>query len=211
MRFNPPPNWPVAADWTPEPGWTPDPTWPPAPAGWQFWIDDSAPAPAAQPQTGPQQMAPPAYQGAPQWQPPVSVRGPIAPPSHTTRNVLIGVGVGAVLVIALVVALVVGFGGDSSKPKSDEDQIRATLSAVQNAWNSDDFDTVVSHGCDSTSDSEADFRRQRQQIGDITIQIKQIHVTGDTAKVDASVKSTKKGSKSSTFDLKKKDGDWKVC
>ncbi|MFI5843834.1 Ltp family lipoprotein [Catenuloplanes sp. NPDC051500] len=41
MRFNPPPNWPVApAGWTPEPGWQPDPSWQPAPAGWPLWVQE---------------------------------------------------------------------------------------------------------------------------------------------------------------------------
>jgi ketosteroid isomerase-like protein len=123
--------------------------------------------------------------------------------------VLIAVGVGAVLVIALIVGLVVGFGG--SKPKSDEDQIRATLSAIQNAWNSDDFDALNSHSCDPSSDTEADFKKQRQTIGDITIEVSKVTVTGDTAKVDASVTSTKKKSSSPTIELKRKDGDWKMC
>lgn len=37
-RFNPPPSWPLPADFTPGPGWAPDPSWPPAPAGWRFWV-----------------------------------------------------------------------------------------------------------------------------------------------------------------------------
>jgi hypothetical protein len=38
MRFNPPPNWPVASTWTPDERWEPDPSWPPAPPGWPFWL-----------------------------------------------------------------------------------------------------------------------------------------------------------------------------
>ncbi len=49
--FNSPPGWPQPPEgWTPPPGWAPDPSWPPAPEGWQFWVDDAAPAaPAQQP------------------------------------------------------------------------------------------------------------------------------------------------------------------
>lgn len=216
MRFNAPPNWPVAADWIPEPGWTPDPTWPPAPAGWQFWVDDFAPAPAAQPETGPPQVAPPAYQGAPQWQPPAPVPGPVGPPRRNNRNVLILAGVAVVVVIGVVVALVVGLGGGSSKPKSDEDQIRATLSAIESAWNSGDYKAFASHVCGanpSVNAGEDEFQQERKNVGDVSFEVTNIKVTGDTAKVEVTGKSSLKGedSSNSTFDFKKTDGEWKWC
>ena len=40
MRFNPPPNWPVALGWSPPRDWDPPPSWPPAPPGWTFWVDE---------------------------------------------------------------------------------------------------------------------------------------------------------------------------
>jgi sugar lactone lactonase YvrE len=45
MRFNPPPNWPIARGFTPPPGWSPDPSWSEPPAGWQLWLgDDPSPS-----------------------------------------------------------------------------------------------------------------------------------------------------------------------
>src|SRR5699024_569429 len=44
QRFNAPPGWQVPEGFVPPTGWQPDPSWPPAPAGWNFWVDDAAPA-----------------------------------------------------------------------------------------------------------------------------------------------------------------------
>lgn len=44
QRFNAPPGWQVPDGFVPPTGWQPDPSWPPAPAGWNFWVDDAAPA-----------------------------------------------------------------------------------------------------------------------------------------------------------------------
>lgn len=78
MRFNPPPGWPLPADFTPEPGWQPDPSWPPPPPGWQLWVDDGQPAasggpapygmgqPPAHPSFPGQYAAGPPYPGAQQ-------------------------------------------------------------------------------------------------------------------------------------------------
>jgi len=44
QRFNAPPGWQVPEGFVPPTGWQPDPSWPPAPDGWNFWVDDSAPA-----------------------------------------------------------------------------------------------------------------------------------------------------------------------
>ncbi|MEV4072523.1 DUF4041 domain-containing protein [Nonomuraea fuscirosea] len=47
-RFNCPPGWPVPPPgWKPSREWKPDPSWPPAPAGWEFWVLEETPAPAA--------------------------------------------------------------------------------------------------------------------------------------------------------------------
>jgi hypothetical protein len=135
------------------------------------------------------------------------------PRNHTTRNVLIGVGVGAVLVIALVVALVVGFGSDS-KPKSDEDQIRATLSSLETAWNANDYKAFATHVCGSNPQGtagESNFKQQRQKSGEITFNVKKVQVTGDKAKVDVDETFTNQKDDSETLDFKKEDNDWKLC
>src|SRR5699024_3037002 len=44
QRFTAPPGWQVPEGFVPPTGWQPDPSWPPAPDGWNFWVDDAAPA-----------------------------------------------------------------------------------------------------------------------------------------------------------------------
>ena len=108
MRFNPPPNWPPAPPgWAPDANWAPDPTWPPPPPGWQLWVDDTGHG--AVPGGYPQYGAP--------WPAPVP-----APPS--SRKVLwLSLGAAAVA-IALVVGVVLSFGGGLSaeeKPSGKPD------------------------------------------------------------------------------------------
>lgn len=67
LIFNPPPNWPAppSKDWRPAPGWQPDPAWGPAPEGWNFWVEDTAFAPAVGVPGAPAQPAPEAQPAAP--------------------------------------------------------------------------------------------------------------------------------------------------
>jgi hypothetical protein len=227
MRFNPPPGWPVSPGWEPDPGFVPDPSWPPAPPGWQFWIDDSPPATVQAPYQGmpadpgvppaqgvpPYPGAPPPYPGPPQWQP----GGPFGPPpNHTTRNVLIGLGVGVVLVVALVVGLVFAFGGDSSKPKSDEDQIRAVVAGIESAWNNTDYDAFMKHTCHEfatdPSNSETSFKHDRSQNGEATLKVTSVKVTGDKADVTVDRKYADQSKpRSVQLGFVKEDGEWKMC
>lgn len=77
MRFNPPPAWPQPPEgWTPPPDWKPDPAWPPLPDGWQLWLADEVPYPAAEPD-------PPASD-APAHTPPATPVAPVDPPTPET-------------------------------------------------------------------------------------------------------------------------------
>ncbi|MDT5013444.1 MAG: hypothetical protein QOH57_5061 [Mycobacterium sp.] len=200
MRFNPPPGWPVSPGWAPHSTFVPDPSWPPAPPGWPFWVDDSAPPHGY-----------PAY--PPPWQPGPPF-GP--PPNHTTRNVLIGLGVALVLVVGLVVGLVVAFGGDSSKAKSDEDQIREVVVSLESAWNDTDYVAFIKHSCrtfaDDPSHSEASFKRDRSNDGEATLEVTAVSVHGDNADVTVDRKyADQVKARSVKLDFVKEDGEWKTC
>lgn len=133
-RFNPAPGWPPIPDgWTPPPGWAPDPNWPPAPPGWQFWVDDVAPAATAPP-------PPTADSGSPTGQTPASV--PYAEYAHqggTQQLYPQGQGVEPgkknhlvwIIPVAVVVVLGLVFGGlaIAGVLSSDEDgKVAATAS-----------------------------------------------------------------------------------
>lgn len=101
-RFNAPPGWNVPPDFVPSADWKLDPSWPPAPEGWNYWVDDAAPAAPQQPAYGtpapdaqPYGSTPPAAQpygasspGAPQsgvpYGAPASPYNPSAPGSAHT-------------------------------------------------------------------------------------------------------------------------------
>lgn len=106
MYFNPPPNWPLPAGFTPTPEWQPEPDWPPAPAGWNFWVDGAA--------TGLQPTSP--YDGdtthaptlAPVGQPTAASVGP-----RRRRVLLVLGGVATVIAVGVVAVLVWrGFGSE---------------------------------------------------------------------------------------------------
>src|SRR6202022_328007 len=178
MLFNPPPNCPLPPGWNPPPGWMPDPSWGPVPAGWQLWVDDSAATTAYGPSIPPQypvsgsQPQYPVSGGQPQYpvsggqpQYPVSggqwVPGPTGyygpPPSNKTRNILIAVGIGVVVVLAVVLTLVFTLGG----PESDEDQIRGAIRGIESAYNNEDYTKFKSYRCQKRANdlSETDFKK----------------------------------------------------
>jgi hypothetical protein len=242
MRFNPPPNWPVGAGWTPDPGFVPDPSWPPAPAGWQFWVDDS-PAVAAQspgpqgvpadPGTAPTQHVP-QYPGAPAPYPGIPQPGqPFGPPpNHTRRNVLIGVAVAVVLIAVAVGLFFVIRGSDSksekppaqtsstvqmsSRPKTDNAQIRAVVTQLESAWNASDFEAFMGHTCrafaSDTSHSESRFSADRSKNGKVSLKVTKVDVTGSTAVASVDRKYADESQASSVkLDFVKEDGEWKTC
>jgi hypothetical protein len=186
MRFNPPPS-----------GWTPDPSWPPAPP-------PALPYPAD------------ADEGVP-W------------PSHTGRNVMVAVASAVAVVVVAVVTFVVTRNGDTadsyarpspwalgnSAPQTDEDQIRGTLSAIEDAWNSFDYASFMSHSCaqirHKTSNTESKFTQQRDETGTVTFTIDSISIHSATAQVEVTEKFSSQDTMSETLDFRKESDDWKLC
>lgn len=122
MRLNPPPGWPPMPEgFVPQPGWQPDPSWPAPPPGWQLWIDDGQPAAGAYSSPGVQQ-APGAYPASNAYQAPGTPGAipPYAPggqyPAYPgpaprvnripSRLAVRLISVGAVIVVAIVIAIV---------------------------------------------------------------------------------------------------------
>ena len=109
QRFNAPPGWQVPEGFVPPTGWQPDPSWPPAPAGWNFWIDDAAPADAAAGGYGD-----PSGYGAGPSHAPGSANAALAQTQMKAhkRTMLIGFGILA----AAVMVTLVSFGIAASSP-----------------------------------------------------------------------------------------------
>ncbi|BBY33892.1 hypothetical protein BST33_12340 [Mycolicibacter minnesotensis] len=141
MRFNPPPNWPPAPPgWAPDANWAPDPTWPPPPPGWQLWVEDGAGVPPG---------AYPPY-GAP-W----------PPPEPTSRKGLwLSLGAAAVA-LAVVVGLVLSFGGrltaeDKPSRKPDITTLTSEMLVERAAFPDPTGGKWIS-GVDSAGDAPSDM------------------------------------------------------
>jgi hypothetical protein len=150
-------------------------------------------------------------------------------PSHTGRNVMIGIASAIAVVVAVVVVYVVssdsGTAGSharpssyaqlGSKPESDEDQIRATLSGIEDAWNSSDYATFITYACgrirNIKSNTESEFTQQRNEIGAITFAVGSISVGGGTANVEVTETFSNQGTVSETLNFLKEDDEWKLC
>lgn len=143
MRFNPPPNWPPAPPgWAPDANWAPDPTWPPPPPGWQLWVEDGAGVPPG---------AYPPY-GAP-WPPP-------SPGPTSRKGLWLSLGAAAVA-LAVVVGLVLSFGGrltaeDKPSRKPDITTLTSEMLVERAAFPDPTGGKWIS-GVDSAGDAPSDM------------------------------------------------------
>jgi len=102
-----------------------------------------------------------------------------------------------------------------SKPESDEDQIRANLSAIQEAWNGSDYATFVSYVCgkirDKQTSTESVFTQERNVIGEIIFAIDSVTVSAAAAKVAVTETLSNRGTISETLNFVKEVDEWKLC
>jgi hypothetical protein len=102
-----------------------------------------------------------------------------------------------------------------SKPPSDEDQIRQTVMAFQDAYNTQNWGAYTELMC---SAMRAEFtgpvmdylKKSRTQNGLTTVKITSVAITGDTATVAMDAQNEALGSGSVSLPLKLEDG-WKIC
>lgn len=150
-------------------------------------------------------------------------------PSHTGRNVMIGIASSVAIVVAVVVGYVVssdsGSAGSYARPRSyaqlgstpgsDEDQIRATLAGIQDAWNDSDYSTFISYACgrihNRKSNTESEFTHQRNEVGSITFAVDSISISGATAKIEVTEAFSNQDTASESFDFVKEDDEWRLC
>lgn len=86
VRFNPPPGWQVPPGFRPDAGWAPDPAWPPAPPGWEYWVDDAAPARPAPPAPPPPAALPPSVEPARRAETPAESTAVMEPVGQATTR-----------------------------------------------------------------------------------------------------------------------------
>jgi hypothetical protein len=171
------------------------PNWPAAPPGW---------------------TPPPGWQPDPSWPPPPP-GWPLWVPEGTRRRngLIIGMfaAVAAVAIVATVLAVVL-----AREPKpSDEEQIRAVLTGMANAWNDSDWDQFKSFVCDASlqegdTPTDEDLQKDRDRDGRSELAVHSLEITGD--KASAEVEQTyenKDEPDTEDVDFVRENGEWKLC
>jgi hypothetical protein len=169
--------------------------------------------PNVSPPVAPPPPPPPNQQAA--WQPPG--QQPAGPSPARSNN--------PIVIIALILAIVVMAGGaffaykhfSKGHPSSPEDQIKALIQHEADDYNNSNFVYNADMYCKANaSDDKAaakKLRQMRSQTGKITISVSGVHVTGDQATADATLKFEKVPGKTVPDNMQfvKEDGRWKDC
>jgi Domain of unknown function (DUF4878) len=172
----------------------PPPNWPKPPDGW---------------------TPPPGWQPDPSWPPPPQ-GWQVWLPERRTRRMPIVVG-GIVAVAAAAVTVIVLAIPHGPKP-SDEEQIRAVVAGMQDAWNRTDFDAYRGYLCKDNQRFWAALGADNAgastmlQRGRAEFTVHSVDVSGD--KAQASVKETYSNGDEppeTTEHFVHEDGNWKLC
>lgn len=99
--------------------------------------------------------------------------------------------------------------------ESAEDQIRQTVMAFQDAYNTQNWDAYTELMCAAMrvefTGSVMDYlKKSRAQNGLTTVKITSVAITGDTATATMDAQNEALGSRSVSLPLKLEDG-WKIC
>ncbi len=100
-------------------------------------------------------------------------------------------------------------------PPSDEDQIRQTVMAFQDAYNTQNWGAYTELMCSAmraefTGPTMDYLKKSRTQNGLTTVKITSVAISGDTATVAMDAQNEALGSASVSLPLKLEDG-WKIC
>lgn len=103
-----------------------------------------------------------------------------------------------------------------SAAASDEDQVRQTVKAFQDAANTENWDAYLDLMC---APMRAKFtgvvmdylKKDRERTGVTTVTITSVSITGDTATVNMNSRNEALGSASVSLPLKREEDGWKIC
>ena len=131
------------------------------------------------------------------------------------KGLIIGGVVAAIAVVAIAAAVLVVVLTRESKP-SDEEQIRAVLTGMQDAWNGENWNEFKGFVCEPSMQddppTDEDLQEERDQQGRSELTVKSIEISGD--KASASVEQTYENSDepdTEDVDFVREGDDWKVC
>jgi len=99
---------------------------------------------------------------------------------------------------------------------SDEDQVRQTVKAFQDAYNTENWDAYLDVMC---APMQAKFtgpvmdylKKGRAQAGVTTVSTTAVSITGDTATVTMTSHNEAMGTRSVSLPLKREEDGWKIC
>ena len=99
---------------------------------------------------------------------------------------------------------------------SEEDQVRETVKAFQDAYNTENWDAYLDLMCvpmrAKFTGAVMDYlKKDRVQAGVTTVTITSVSITGDTATVKMDSRNEALGSASVSLPLKREEDDWKIC
>lgn len=101
-------------------------------------------------------------------------------------------------------------------PPSDEDQIRQTVQAFQDAYNTQNWDAYKQQMCPAMRDQFTDgpvmdiLKKTRADSGMTRAKVGAVHIDGDTATVILESQNEAAGNLAPTLPLQRTDG-WKIC
>jgi hypothetical protein len=210
-----------------QPGWYDDPE---DANGQRYWDGQAwtphrqkkpvSQAPAAPSFPPPQPTSAPGFAPAPPpqqagWQPPGYP--PPGPPSQGSKTPIVLI---SVLAVAIVVVGGVFFAWKKhvfSTPSSNEDQIRWVVQHEEDDINASRFAFDPQVECKAQEAGDKKMEKMGPKIlaktGKWKYSVANIHVTGDSATADVTVKFAKlpEKPKTSSFQFVKEDGKWKEC
>jgi len=103
-----------------------------------------------------------------------------------------------------------------SAPTSDEDQVRQTVKAFQDAANTENWDAYLELMCAPMrakfTGTVMDYlKKDRERTGVTTATITSVSITGDDATVTMNSRNEALGSASVSLPLKREEDGWKIC
>jgi Protein of unknown function (DUF2510) len=211
-----------------QPGWYDDPEDSNAQRYWdgQDWTPHRQRKPLSRQSSAPYFPPPPPMQASNVPPPPPNQQAPwlppgqqqAGPPPQESSNPMVIIGV----IVALVVLAVGGFLGYKhvvkSPPASPEDQIKALVQREADAWNNSNFSYDPETDCkasasDYTEKQAEKLRNLRAQLGTTSASVANIHVTGDKATADTTLKFQNAPDHPviTNEQFVQEDGRWKDC
>jgi hypothetical protein len=156
---------------------------------------------------------PPGQQAA--WLP--AGQQPVGPPPRGSINPILIIGI----IVAVLVLPAGGYFGykllGKGGSRSPEDQIRTVVQSFIEDYNSSNFSKILELQCKKYAAGDKAQAQQgptlREETGTMSASVANIHVTGDQATADVTLKSAKAPDqpKTDSWDFVKEDGRWKEC